>query len=107
MSSPIQSLYERFRDALKSGGSLSLLSNDVRTLADLGTYRLLQDAENEELGIQCPEKLPLTSLAINGLKNGRTGHLRTSGKSGATTNKLDRDTILALIARTSKTPNQR
>ena len=106
MSSAVQSFYERFREALKSGGALSLLPDDVRMLADLGAYSLLQDAENKELGIQCPETLPLTSLAISGSKNGKTAHRRTSGKSDATTSRLDRDTILALLAGTSKTPKE-
>lgn len=107
MPSPIQSLYERFREALKSGGSMSLMPDDVRTLADLGTYRHLQDAENQELGIQCPEKHHLTSLAISGSKSGVTARRRTFGKSEATTSRLDRDIISALIAGTSKTPKGR
>ena len=104
MPSSIQSLYERFREALKTGVYLTLLPDDVRILADLGTYRLLQDAENKELGIQCPETLPHTSLATNGLKNGKTAHRPTSGKFDVTTGKLGRDTILALLAGTSKKP---
>ena len=104
MQSAVQSLYERFREALQTSASLSLSPDEVRTLADIGAYRLLQETENLELGLQCPAKIPPMSLAISGSKRGTTVRRQTSGKSGSTIGKLGPDTILALIAGTSKAP---
>ena len=106
MRSVVQSLYERLREALQTGGSLSLSSEEVRTLADIGAYGLLQEAENLELEIQCPAKIPRMSLAISGSKKGTTERRQIFGKSDSTTGKLGPDTILALIAGTSKTPKE-
>ena len=105
MPSIVQSLYERFREALQNGGALTLSPDEIRLLADIGAYGLLQDADNMELGIKCLKNNPRTSLATSGLKSGKTVHHLTSGKSGLTTTRLDRGTISALIAGTSKTPN--